>query len=54
MKFRHSIKGVEEALTEQEAGEYREEEEDDSGVELHTVLDYEAKVPLLAGEQTVV
>ncbi|XP_011481371.1 proprotein convertase subtilisin/kexin type 7 [Oryzias latipes] len=54
VKFRHSIKGVEEALTEQEAGEYREEEEDDSGVELHTVLDYEAKVPLLAGEQTVV
>uniref|UniRef100_A0A3P9HRW2 Proprotein convertase subtilisin/kexin type 7 n=1 Tax=Oryzias latipes TaxID=8090 RepID=A0A3P9HRW2_ORYLA len=54
VKFRRSIKGVEEALTEQEAGEYREEEEDDSGVELHTVLDYEAKVPLLAGERTVV
>ncbi|KAI3354559.1 hypothetical protein L3Q82_019063 [Scortum barcoo] len=40
-------RGVEEAVGE---GENGEEEEQDSGVELHAVLDTEAKAPLLNGE----
>lgn len=41
-------RGVEESLLEEE---YREEEEQDSGVELHAVVDSEAKETLLIGEQ---
>lgn len=42
-------KGVEEAVGEDEYDD-GEEEERDSGVELHAVLDSEAKVPLLNGD----
>lgn len=44
-------RGVEEAMVGEEAEEYREEEEQDSGVELQTVLDSEAKAPLIIGER---
>ncbi|XP_054452834.1 proprotein convertase subtilisin/kexin type 7 [Anoplopoma fimbria] len=43
-------RGVEDAMVEEEAGG-RGEEEHDSGVELHAVLDSEAKAPLLNGER---
>lgn len=39
---------MEESLLEEE---YREEEEQDSGVELHAVVDSEAKETLLNGER---
>lgn len=45
----HQGRGVEEALVEEAA----EGEEWDSGVELNAVLDSEAKVPLLNGEQLI-
>ncbi|XP_041658273.1 proprotein convertase subtilisin/kexin type 7 [Cheilinus undulatus] len=45
----HRGRGLEEALDEEEDGE---EDDGDSGVELHAVLDSEAKVSLLNGEQT--
>ncbi|XP_075956060.1 proprotein convertase subtilisin/kexin type 7 [Anarhichas minor] len=41
-------RGVEDALVEEDVGD---EEEHDSGVELHAVLDFEAKAPLLNGER---
>ncbi|XP_072249042.1 proprotein convertase subtilisin/kexin type 7 [Leuresthes tenuis] len=44
-------RGVEEALMGEEAEEYGEEEEQDSGVELQAVLDSDTKVPLIIGEQ---
>ncbi|KAM9358664.1 proprotein convertase subtilisin/kexin type 7 [Symphorus nematophorus] len=45
-------RGVEEPLVEEEEEEEDgEKEEQDSGVELHTVLDSEAKAPLLNGER---
>ncbi|KAM9733294.1 proprotein convertase subtilisin/kexin type 7 [Menidia menidia] len=43
-------RGVEEALIGEEAEEYGEEEEQDSGVELQAVLDSDTKVPLITGE----
>ena len=42
---------MEEPLVEEEEEDEGEKEEQDSGVELHTVLDSEAKAPLLNGEQ---
>ncbi|KAM4628159.1 proprotein convertase subtilisin/kexin type 7 isoform 1-T1 [Polymixia lowei] len=45
---RRGRRGVEEAVLEEEEGK---EDERDSGVELHAVLDSEAKVPLFSGEK---
>lgn len=44
-------RGVEDALAEEESGEESGEEEHDSGVELHAVVDSEAKAPLLNAER---